>query len=286
VSDDSGGYPGAPPDWYPDPAGGPGQRWWDGYAWTDATVLPAAPPPPPASPSAAAPPAALYPGAASGYPSRRPGSPTQRDWRGLVADELRISPRARIGIAFPAIVTLVEVISWVASASQWRTFGHQFHVALDAAQNHQPAPVLTAPDSFGGLTAVVVLFGLAAVVLDCVWQFRAATAARAMGLPATQSPGWGVAFWFIPIVNFWMPYLAIRDCLAPGDPNRTLILRYWLLFVAMCLSWFLTIVGLMISTPVGEVFALCAGVCAVGVLATAPKVVTCIATAHWTAANP
>ncbi len=41
------GYPGAPPGWYPDPAGGPGQRWWDGYAWTDPTVLPQHPPPPP-----------------------------------------------------------------------------------------------------------------------------------------------------------------------------------------------------------------------------------------------
>ena len=41
------GYPGAPPGWYPDPAGGPGQRWWDGYTWTEATVLPQHPPPPP-----------------------------------------------------------------------------------------------------------------------------------------------------------------------------------------------------------------------------------------------
>ncbi len=42
------GYPGAAPGWYADPAGGPGQRWWDGYAWTAATVLPEVPPPPPA----------------------------------------------------------------------------------------------------------------------------------------------------------------------------------------------------------------------------------------------
>src|SRR4051794_10703916 len=25
--------------WYPDPAGGPSQRWWDGYQWTAATQL-------------------------------------------------------------------------------------------------------------------------------------------------------------------------------------------------------------------------------------------------------
>src|ERR1700757_4922126 len=46
VSEDSG-YPGAPPGWYPDPAGGPGQRWWDGYAWSEAVVLPQPAPPPP-----------------------------------------------------------------------------------------------------------------------------------------------------------------------------------------------------------------------------------------------
>ena len=34
---DQSGYPGAPPGWYPDPAGGPAQRWWDGYAWNEAT---------------------------------------------------------------------------------------------------------------------------------------------------------------------------------------------------------------------------------------------------------
>jgi hypothetical protein len=49
VNDDASGYPGAPPGWYADPAGGPGQRWWDGYAWTEATVLPNVPPPPPGS---------------------------------------------------------------------------------------------------------------------------------------------------------------------------------------------------------------------------------------------
>src|ERR1700723_2401090 len=46
VSEHSG-YPGAPPGWYADPAGGPGQRWWDGYAWNEAVITPATPPAPP-----------------------------------------------------------------------------------------------------------------------------------------------------------------------------------------------------------------------------------------------
>jgi hypothetical protein len=203
-----------------------------------------------------------------------------------VTDELRITALARIAITFPAIVTLVNVIGCVADASQWRNYGHQFHLALNAAQNHQTVPVPAAPDPYGGLSTVLILLGIAAIVVECVWQFRAASAARAIRLPAKRSPGWGVGFWFIPVVNFWMPYQAIRDCLAYDDPNRAVVLRYWLLYVGMIAGLVLTIIGLMAWTPAGVVFALGAGLCALGVLATAPRVVMSIAAAHRAAVNP
>lgn len=34
----------AQPGWYPDPSGGPVQRWWDGTAWTSATQVHGYPP--------------------------------------------------------------------------------------------------------------------------------------------------------------------------------------------------------------------------------------------------
>jgi Domain of unknown function (DUF4328)/Protein of unknown function (DUF2510) len=294
VSDDLGGYPGAPPGWYADPAGGPGQRWWDGYAWTEATALPAVPPPPPSlayspGPPPPPPPSTYSPGLPPpppAYGTPLPWMPAPRDARDLVGQELSITPLARLAIAFPAVATLVDVIAWVASASKWRSFGHQFHVALNAAQNHQTAPTLTPPEPLGGFSAILVLFAIAAIVVECVWQFRAASAARAMGLPAKHSPGWGVGFWFIPVVNLWMPYQAIRDCLARDDPNRAMVLRYWLLYIGMGFGAGLTIVGLMIWTPVGVVFALGAGLCALGFLATAPRVVMSIAAAHRAVVNP
>jgi hypothetical protein len=284
VSDDSGGYPGAPPGWYADPAGGPGQRWWDGYAWTEATVLPTVPPPPPAAAYAAgfppppgrtmAPPTGIVP---------PPWLPQPRDARDLVGDELRISPLARFAIAFPGVTALVNLIFIVSNASKWREFGHQLRLQMDAPANH---PVTPAVPSEGGLSSVLLLCGLAALIVVCIWQFRAATAARSMRLPAKRSPGWGVAFWFIPVVNFWMPYQAIRDCLAPNDPNRAHIRRYWLFTLGIEVGAIVTVIAMFISTPAGVVLAVLTAVSALGVLSTAPQVVITIATAHRAAVNP
>ena len=66
-----------------------------------------------------------------------------------------------------------------------------------------------------------------------MWQHRANVAAQALGLPLTRSPGWGIAGWFIPIVNFWFPYEAVRDNLPPDDPTRPLVIRWWVGMLTM-----------------------------------------------------
>ena len=83
-----------------------------------------------------------------------------------------------------------------------------------------------------------------------------------------------------------MPYQAMRDCLAPTDPNRARGLRYWLFTVGIEVGSLLTILAISFSTPAGVILAVLTGVSALGVLATAPQVVVSIAVAHRAAVSP
>jgi hypothetical protein len=279
------GYPGAPPGWYPDPAGGTGRRWWDGYAWSEAVVLPTQAPVPPPPPPGYGPPG-LGPDASryAAPPRPAPGAATA-----LAAVELRLAPAARVAYAVPGIYLFVNLISIRVNAAQYRALGHQFDLAMKAAQHNRPAPPLVAPDQFNGpigaLTTVVGLCAIAAVVIACIWQARAASTARALGYPAHHRPGWGVAFWFIPIVNYWMPYQAIRDCLAPDNPGRPLVLRWWLTVVTMwTLTWVAAITACF-SESAALVVVLCGGLACLGTVATSPRVVASITGAHQAAVS-
>jgi hypothetical protein len=82
-------------------------------------------------------------------------------------------------------------------------------------------------------TTILGVAGLASEVVFLMWQYRAARVATALGYPAVRSPGWGVGCWFVPVVNFWMPYGAIRDCLPPSHPARQQVLYAWLLWLGL-----------------------------------------------------
>ena len=122
MTDDVSGYPGAPPGLYADPAGGPGQRWWDGYAWTAATVLPAIPPPPPT--------------AYHQWPPRPPDAD-------VVNREVAMTRTARIAVAFFGVNTLVTLLNLQLRRSQFRAMGHNLRVIYDASRNGRPVPPLS-----------------------------------------------------------------------------------------------------------------------------------------------
>jgi hypothetical protein len=291
VSEQSG-YPGAPPGWYPDPAGGPGQRWWDGYAWSDATVLPQRPPPPPwastAPPSQVGssqvgssqmPPSQVAPWAASERLSTRSAN-------GLVQEELSAVPVARFAVVMPAVYLLANLVLQRINANQLRAIGHQFRIDWDDAQRGITPPAYHGPSSsYTPITVVIGLVTVAAVIMACMWQHRAASAGRALGFPSSRSPAWGVGSWFVPIVNLWMPYGAIRDCLPPEDPHRPRVLQWWIAWLVA--GWVSSAAGIcaLFSTGVALALSIPAALACLAVIAMAPGIVTAISHAHRAASG-
>ena len=219
------GYPGAPPGWYPDPAGGPGQRWWDGYAWTEATVLPDRPPPPPtwsAAPPPVGPPVQVAPWAVA---TERL---TTHTTGGLVDSELRMERIARVAVAVPAACAIVNVVVDRLNSDRWLAFGHQFRVIWHDAQNHVTPPPYHGPS---GYSPVNLLAGL----VDPRRRRRGAglAAPRRLsgplpGLPLPAIAGLGRGVLVRAHREPVDPVPGRQELPSPGDAHRRRVLHWWL----------------------------------------------------------
>ncbi len=271
------GYPGAPPGWYPDPAGGPGQRWWDGYAWSEATVLPQHPPPPPwASAAATQGPATQAAPWAVASERLSTYNTTQR-----VDSERGMVPVARFAVAMPAVYFLVSLLLQRVNADQLRSAGHHFRIVWHDAQNGITPPPYHAPsNSLTPVGFLVAAVTVAAVIVACMWQHRAASAGRALGIPSHRSPAWGVGSWFVPVVNLWMPYSAVRDCLPPDHPYRRRVLHWWIAWLLTGFLGTLAAGAALFSTGTALVLSIPAALACLAVIAWAPGIVLAIAASH------
>jgi hypothetical protein len=243
----SGSIP-PPPGWYPDPAGEKAWRWWDGNRWTEH---------------------ASDPTGSYGFDSASAA-------RVRFEAELRMVPWAkRTLLAYLVVKAASLSLAWASRTTIRRSFD-DLRTLFDTGRVPAHRVATAAP----GLTAtryLVAAVGIGVVVLFLIWQHRAATTARSTGLPATHSPAMGVGSWFIPVVDLWFPYQAIRDCLPAQDPARRQVLHMWLLFLATYLAGtatsFLVLwgpwpgaVGSAVDMGLGLLFVL-AGIRVVGAIA-------------------
>ena len=81
-------------------------------------------------------------------------------------------------------------------------------------------------------------------------------------------------------MNLFMPYQAIRDCLPAGHAGRSLVLRWWLILLGAGSTALAAQIAAFFSRPVGLVFGLMSVLFALGLLATAPRMVTTVSEAH------
>jgi uncharacterized protein DUF4328 len=69
------------------------------------------------------------------------------------------------------------------------------------------------------ISRLVFVSRLAIVVLFCAFMPRANRNARVFGSPMSMSAGWAAGYFFIPIMNLWKPYQAMKEIWQGSDPD-------------------------------------------------------------------
>ncbi len=142
-------------------------------------------------------------------------------------EEQHILPWAKKAtIAYPVLGGATALIDLVTSSS-WARYFHELRLLIDNPSIGSQLPQPRNPE----WPLILVPFSLLVQILFVIWQYRAAITAQRLRYPARRSPALGVGSYLIPIVQFWFPYQSLRDCLPPGDPNRTMVLHTWLLLI-------------------------------------------------------
>jgi Domain of unknown function (DUF4328) len=201
----------------------------------------------------------------------------------VVDRETRLAPWATVAVVVVAAVGLVYGLLPIAYSSTLAAFYHWFHLALDAASavpRRTPPPFPVVATDYVRLVYAGDLVYTAVGVVFLVWQYRAADAARRIGIPGHHRPGWGVAFWFIPIANLWCPYQALRDCLPPGHRARRTAAWCWFGYVAAGCAAVAVFVVAPYHRPVAVAVVVVEGLLLASVAANGARLIRAVSRAH------
>ncbi len=239
----------APPGWYPDPVAPQSVRWWDGVQWSPHT--------------------------APAY-----GPDPVRD----LAGETRAGRHARIALIVAPALWLAD---YLIVALVFRDVWHRVHHNFELLQNGQHANSFSAlqlRDSL--LIDLIALVLLPTQILFIIWFYKAAELGRRAGIPARHSPGWTIAGFVIPVVNFWFPYQSAADLFPPGHPQRRTAGRWWLWYLVQGWVTIPLMVAGYFSKPVAVGLALVFIVVPVLAAQSGRQLITAANAAHAQLAQP
>lgn len=125
-------------------------------------------------------------------------------------------------LAFAGMEALsIGVFAW--DAYQW--WRHEAGTLTQAEIDRYQS--ISVPFGFAHLAVALVTF-----VLLLMWLNRAQKNTQALGDRLDYTPGWGIAYWFIPILNLFRPYNCVgevwdKNVTAIGGPAGTLVGWWW-----------------------------------------------------------
>lgn len=80
------------------------------------------------------------------------------------------------------------------------------------------------------------------VVFFVLWKYSASHNARRLGANMKFSPGWSIAYYFIPFLNLWRPYQAMKEIWnvshnsmsCKSKKSGKIVVFWWLSFIGYC----------------------------------------------------
>jgi hypothetical protein len=109
----------------------------------------------------------------------------------------------------------------------------------------------TNSDELSGLDLVNLIIGVPQLLITIVtgvvflmWIYRANLNARGLGAQGmTFTPGWSVGYYFVPIMNLWKPYQAMKEIWQASEhpvswssaKPSSLLATWWGLWIASCI---------------------------------------------------
>jgi hypothetical protein len=148
------------------------------------------------------------------------------------------SPRTRAKLATAALVLDLAALT-VVGLLLWDSLSIARALADGEQVSEASIQLLQQRASQADIVSFLVL--LTCALMFCLWTYRVATNAVALGGRLSISPGSAVGYYFIPIINWWMPYTALAQVWDASDPDpraevtcrgsHGLLLGWWLAWI-------------------------------------------------------
>ncbi len=161
--------------------------------------------------------------------------------------------RARLAIWIGLVLYVVQLATSLVILPTVRDMFQQMIDDIEAGRTTTTVATNTEP-AYVAANLVSNVAGIGFIVVGIIfliWVHKALTNAGALGLRLTHSPGWGVAGFIVPIIQFWVPYQAMRDLFPEGNAARSTVTRWFASWLGASL--------LSVIMTVTAIFSLAAG---------------------------